>query len=468
MVVTPAKTIRCSIGVGDGRIVALTEKDVIGLDGSCEIIDAEGKMVLPGAIDVHVHLQDIGSDGTPTADDFYSGTKSAAWGGTTCVIDFVSPNPQEGLMAAFERRRREAEQGSIIDFSLHMSLTQEWRDQIDEIDKAIEAGMPSFKLFTVYSGLELKGGELFSVMKLIAAAQGMVMLHAEDSEIYGALSADLVGRGELGAKSHSLSRPDFVEEAAILRAISIAKAVGVPLHVAHVSSRLGVDAIRKYRCRNDGTGRFNLYGETCPHYYSFTEEKYSGLNGGLYIMSPPLRGSSDVLGIWEGLEDGTLDVVSTDHCPFPRANKEKDIPFYDAPNGIGSIGVLLYTVISRGRTQISGGSCHEDKMALANARPLSIHRIVELLSWRPASIFGLGHCKGLIAPGYDADLVVFDPSPEWEFNASDLPGNEDHSVFEGTTFKGRVDLTMSRGEVIQRDGEMSGRAGRGKFIPRFL
>ncbi|HHY37683.1 MAG TPA: amidohydrolase family protein [Clostridia bacterium] len=282
------------------------------------------------------------------------------------------------------------------------------------------------------------------------------MLHAEDPEILQYLTSELREDGKTEVRYHPLSRPDFAEEAAVLRAIALARATGVPLYIAHVSSRAGADAIRKYRGLGRSGGMAHIYGETCPHYFWFTAKRYEDENGRLFVMSPPLRSEDDVTGIWEALGEDALDVVSTDHCPFRLKDKTKDIPFYEAPNGIGSIGLLLYTVYSRGRVEGE------------NLKPLPINRIVELLSSRPARLFGLAHRKGAIMPGYDADLVIFDPTPEWIFRSSYLPGGEDHSVYDGFKLKGRVDLVVSRGEIVARDGEVLARPGRGRFVERFI
>ncbi len=433
-------TFTADIGISGGRIVALAEE----VRGEREL-DARGLVALPGVIDPHVHLEDVAGDGTPTADDFASGTASAAAGGVTTILDFISPAPGQDFLDAFRRRRAEAARGSRIDFGLHCCLPAGGDDPAAAVAALVREGVTSFKAFTVYEGLALDAFELFRAMRATAAQGAVLMLHAETGEIVDGLVREFVARGDVRPLYHAYSRPAFCEEAAVAEALALHRAVGGDLYFVHVSTRAAVDRIAAEKRR---PGR-RVFAETCPQYLLLAEDRLTGPQGERYICSPPLRPRGELELLWASVAAGDVDTVGTDHCPFPAAARSGKPSFAQVPNGLGGLGFSLELMFSHG---------------VATGR-ITIERLVALMCENPARIFGLWPQKGRISPGADADVVLLKPATPHRLSVRDLPGNEDYSVYEGFESTVQVEYTISRGEVVyDRRTGVAGEPGRGWFL----
>ncbi len=443
-IVSGANQFRADICVREGRIAALTSEPGHTAD---KVIDATGLLVLPGAIDAHVHLQIMQQDKYPTADDLTTGTRAAAAGGVTTILDFFSPEDAgQSLWQAYQDRRALADPQVLIDYGLHCVPTSD-SDLAGEIDRMIEAGVTSFKLFQVYGRLALSDAQLYSTLDLVASRGAMATLHAENGQIADSLTDSLRADGRKAAIDHAFSRPAFVEAACIQTAISFTRAVDGNLYIVHLSTHEGSQAIR--RAQEDG---LRVLAETCPQYLVLDESCLDRPDGNLYLCTPPLRPAENQIALWEGIREGVIQVAATDHCCFLRQQKLEAPSFYEAPGGLGSVELLLPILYSEG---------------VAKGR-MRLTRIVQLLCQNPSTIFGLAPRKGFIQPGSDADLVVFNPREEWKVDSTMLHGKDDYSVYEGMTLHGRVETTISRGEVIYHSGEVMGDPGRGNYLPRAL
>jgi dihydropyrimidinase len=440
-VVTPGGVQRCAIGIKGEKIAALALEP---LEGE-EVIDAEGKLVLPGAIDAHVHLE-MPVDGLRSADDFYTGTVAAAFGGVTTLLDFAMQAPGRPERECIAERRAQADPKVVIDYSLHANFTEQSQASLAEIPKIIASGLTSFKLLTAYKrrGLMVEAGFLYAVLREARAHGGLVALHAEDGYIIEYLTERLLAAGKTGWIYHYESRPNFVEAAAIAEAIELAKGLGAPLYIVHLSTREGLELIKQAR-----RAGYPIFAETCPHYLEFTKEKYLDEAGPDYVMSPPLRTEADRAALWEGLAEGSIDVVASEHCPFTQGEKRAARTFAEVPSGVMGLETMLPYLFSEG---------------VGKGR-ISLSRLVELVSLNPARLFGL-EGKGQIALGKDADLVILDPELERPVRAAELHMNTDYNIYEGKVLRGWPVLTISRGKVIMRDGEFLGSPGRGRFIAR--
>ncbi len=438
----PTGVQRCAIGIKGGKIAALSLEP---LEGE-EVLDASGKLVLPGVIDSHVHLEMPVNDGLRSADDFFTGTVAAAFGGVTTLLDFAMQAPGQSELESISARRAAADPKVVIDYSLHANFTDQSPASLAEIPKIIASGITSFKLLTAYRrrGLMVDTGFLYAVLERVSAHGGLVMLHAEDGYINEYLMERLLSEGKTGWIHHYESRPNSVEAAAIASAIEIAKGLGAPLYIVHLSTKEGLELIEQAR-----RAGYPIYAETCPHYLEFTKEEYLGETGPEYIMSPPLRGEADREALWAGLAKGAIDVVASEHCPFTRAQKRSARTFAEVPSGVMGIETMLPYLFSEG---VSKGR-------------LGLTKLIELLSASPARLFGLKG-KGAIALGKDADLVILDPDLERPVRAAELHMNTDYNIYEGKLLRGWPIITISRGEIIMKDGVFLGSMGRGRFISR--
>ena len=439
--ITPGRVFPADVGIVGERVAALGE----ALRGAVEL-DATGCYVLPGGIDPHVHLQMPVGDYV-SSDDFTSGTVAAALGGTTTVLDFVEPEPGEPLPEALEKRRAEAEGRVAVDFGLHMTIPT-WHAAHPKALKAlpdvVTAGVPSFKLYLAYEGFRLDDAQLYRVMKAIAGVGGLPIVHCENGPICETLRAQAVEQGATAPIYHALTRPPRQEAEAISRAVDIAALAGSPVYIVHVSCEEGMARIQTARTRGE-----EVYGETCPQYL-LLNERALGLPGGeRLVCSPPLRTEEDNEALWNGLVLGDLDVLATDHCPFMAHEKAGHTDFTTIPGGLPSIEARLSLAHHFGRQH-----------------GMTLNRWVKVCCANPARIFGLRR-KGQIAPGFDADLVVFDPGREVVLRAGQtLHERVDWSPYEGMHVQGWPRDVFSRGRVIVRDGEFVGQVGWGHFIRR--
>lgn len=429
------------IGISAGKI----EKIGHHLSGRV-FIDASGKIVLPGAVDPHVHLEmPVGL--TTSSDDWESGTIAAACGGTTTIIDFIEPEGNQTLLHALTDRRNQALGRSVIDFGLHMTITNSDENTLDQIPGVVSAGVPSFKVYTTYEGFLLNDQELLDVMETVKNCGGMVMVHAENDAIIKHKQKSFLMEGKLSPRYHPLSRPDIAEAEAIHRVIALAKVAGVKLYIVHISTALGANEISSAI-----SGGHAIIGETCPQYLLLTDDEYerSGFEGAKYVCSPPLRKSADQSALWNALSLGTINTIGTDHCPF-LFNGQKELgidKFTKIPGGMPGIETrlaLLYTFgVAAGR--------------------ITINQWVNLCCTMPAKIFGIYPQKGGLSIGADADVIIFDPEKEVIISNSRLHEHVDYSPYEGMKLRGYPEMTIFHGNVVVRDGEFVGNKGQGKFL----
>lgn len=443
---TACETVHADVGVRDGTIAAIGER----LQGR-EMVDADGLWVLPGAVDPHVHLQ-MPAGATTSSDDWRTGTIAAACGGTTTVIDFVEPEGDESLMEAFEKRQAEAEGQAVIDYGLHMTLTHAADATLAQIPAVVDAGMPSFKTYTTYEGFKLSDREFLRVMDAVREAEGLVMVHAENDAVVSEATAALLDAGEIGPAAHPKSRPMTAEVETIHRMLALAEVTGAHLYIVHVSTARGAQMLAEAR----GCGARHVEGETCPQYLLLTEEAYDqpGFEGAKFVCAPPLRTTGDNAALWNALAADALQTVGTDHCPF----------FYESQKTLG-----------RGDfTQIPGGLPGiEARLALLHTfgvrtRRISVNRWIELCCTAPAQIFGLAPHKGTLAPGSDADIVLFDPAKRVTLSADVLHEHVDYTPYAGLELTGYPIATFVHGKQVMRDGEWLNQNPTGHYLPARL
>jgi dihydropyrimidinase len=413
------------------------------------VIDAAGKYVLPGGIDVHTHL-DMPFGGTMSADDFESGTIAAAHGGTTTIVDFAIQYKGQTLHHAWETWMKKAEGKAAIDYGFHMIIT-ELSDQVElEMDALVREGVTSFKLFMAYPGVfMLDDASIFRALLRTGKNGGSICMHAENGGVIDVLVKRALAEGKTAPKYHALTRPARAEAEATHRAIALAEMADVPIYIVHLSAAEALEMVTEARDRG-----LPAYAETCPQYLFLSYDNYEepGFEGAKYVMSPPLRPKETQARLWRGLAFNDLQVVSTDHCPF--CMKEQKIlgqdDFSKIPNGAPGIETRMSLVYDGG----------------VRAGRISLNRFVELTSTSPAKIFGLFPRKGTIAPGSDADIVVFDPEKQMTLSAKTHHMRVDYNPYEGRTVTGVTDTVISRGRVIIDHGTFTGRAGSGSFLRR--
>ncbi len=412
-------------------------------------IDATGRYVLPGGIDCHTHL-DMPFGGTTSADDFESGTIAAAFGGTTSIVDFAIQYRGQTLREALDAWRQKAEGKAVIDYGFHMIIT-ELTDQVEaEMDTLVGEGVTSFKLFMAYPGVfMLDDASIFRAMLRTGKNGGTICMHAENGGVIDVLVKKALAEGKTAPKYHALTRPTRAEGEATHRAIALAEMADVPVYIVHLSAAEALDMVTEARDRG-----LPAYAETCPQYLFLSYDNYeeAGFEGAKYVMSPPLRPKETQDKLWRGLAFNDLQAISTDHCPF--CMKEQKVlgrdDFSKIPNGAPGIETRMSLVYDGGVRQ----------------GRISLNRWVELTSTSPAKIFGLFPRKGTIAPGSDADIVVFDPERKTRLSAKTLHMKVDYNPYEGREVTGVSETVISRGEVIIDKGAFVGRAGRGSFLKR--
>ncbi len=413
------------------------------------VIDATGKYVLPGGIDVHTHL-DMPFGGTTSADDFESGTIAAAHGGTTTVVDFAIQYKGQTLHHAWETWMKKADGKAAIDYGFHMIIT-ELSDQVEqEMDALVGEGVTSFKLFMAYPGVfMLDDASIFRALLRTGKNGGTICMHAENGGVIDVLVKRALAEGRTAPKYHALTRPARAEAEATHRAIALAEIADVPVYIVHLSAAEALEMVTEARDRG-----LPAYAETCPQYLFLSDDNYEepGFEGAKYVMSPPLRPKETQARLWRGLASDDLQVVSTDHCPFCMKEQKSlgQDDFSKIPNGAPGIETRMSLVYDGG----------------VRAGRISLNRFVELTSTAPAKIFGLFPRKGTIAPGSDADIVVFDPRQEMTLSARTLHMRVDYNPYEGRRVTGVPETVLSRGRVVIDNGRFTGRAGAGSFLRR--
>ena len=442
-IVTAERSYRADVGVRGERIAAIGEN----LSGASEI-DAAGKLVTPGAVDIHVHMQMPLPSGVVSADTFFTGTRAAAFGGTTTIIDFVAPAAGQDMMDALAERRAEADGQVVIDYGLHMTVGPAEMARLSELPAVFEAGCTSFKLYMAY-GFRLDDSQLLEALEAVAGVGGLPVVHAENWDIISTLVARNLAAGRTEPRWHPRSRPALMEGEAAGRVIDLATLVGTPLHIFHVSCAETVERIAAARSRG-----LPVTGETCPQYLLLTDVLYErpGIEGALPVCAPPLRSEADQQRLWQALARDELQLVATDHCPFSSADKALgQHDFSLIPGGVPSIEMRFAAIYSGG------------------VRPgyLSPNRWVDICCTTPARLLNLAQ-KGSITVGNDADLVVFDPNAEVTLSSNWLHENVDWTPYEGLVIQDWPAVTISRGRVLVENGEFKGAAGHGRFLKRAL
>lgn len=448
--VTAADIFTTDIAIRDGRIVALGQ----GLAAGAREIDAAGRHVTPGGVDAHCHFDQPTGDGSIMADDFISGTRSAACGGTTTVIPFACQQKGESLRAAVEDYHRRAGGKALIDYAFHMIVTDPTPEVLEkELPALIAEGLTSFKIYMTYDALRLDDRQMLETLAVARREGAMVMVHAENADCISWLTEKLLAAGHTAPRYHATSRPMLVEREATHRAIAFAELVDVPVLIVHVSGREAVEQIRWAQ----GNG-LRVYGETCPQYLFLSAEDLGcddSFHGAKCICSPPPRDKANQEIIWEGLENGVFQVFSSDHAPFrfegpdgKRAHGE-DVSFDKIANGIPGVETRMALLWSEG-------------VMRGRIEPQTF---VELTATNPAKIYGLYPRKGSIAIGADADLVIWNEGEAFTLDNARLHHNVDYTPYEGMELKAWPALTLSRGEVVWDGVAPLDAAGRGQFLP---
>jgi len=418
------------------------------------VIDATGKYVLPGGIDAHTHME-MPFGGTHSVDTFETGTRAAAWGGTTTIIDFAVQAKGTSLLSTLDRWHTKADGNCAVDYGFHMIVSDVNDTSLKEMESCIDAGVNSFKMFMAYPGVfYATDGEILLAMQQAQRTGGLVMMHAENGIAIDQLVAQAVASGRTAPVEHGLTRPPELEGEATSRAIALAKVTGAPLYIVHLSAAQALEAVAAAR----NTGQ-NVFAETCPQYLYLSIEDLAKPNfeGAKYVASPPLRPREHRASLWRGLRTNDLSVVSTDHCPFC---------FNEGGDGGKQLGRGDFSKIPNGIPGV------EHRMDLLHqgvvAGELSLSRWVEVASTTPARMFGLYPRKGTIQPGSDADIVIYDPTATQVLSVDTHHMNVDYSAYEGMPITGRVRTVLSRGRVIIEDGEYHGSTGHGRFLSRAL
>jgi dihydropyrimidinase len=433
----------------EGEKIAAVEKKIAKAAGVDRVIDAEGYEIFPGGVDPHVHLE-LETPAGISSDDFASGSRAALAGGTTTILDFVTPGRGESLLVALSARKAAARK-SLCDYGLHMSVTAMDGRQAAELAACRRhEGIVSIKTYLAYKeNIGLEDDEFLAVLDLARQLNLLVMVHAESGDMVTYLQKKLLAQGKTAAAYHPLSRPPEVEGDAVGRALLMARLAGVPVYIVHVSSRQGVEAI--VAARQAGQ---TVIGETCPQYLLLDESRYQGgvEDSAAFVMSPPLRAKEHQAALWEALAQGFIQTLATDHCPFTLAEKRKfaTVDFTRIPNGCGGIEFRMSLLYSFG--VISG--------------KIPLTKFVDLVATRPAKIFGLYPRKGAIRIGSDADLVVWDPQSKSTITAAGQWQRCDHTVYQGLELQGAPQLVFSRGQAVFENDRIQAAPGRGIYLAR--
>jgi dihydropyrimidinase len=448
-VVTAEGALEADVVIEGEKIAAVLARGAATIGSAYDTIDATGKYVIPGGIDAHTHME-MPFGGAFSVDTFETGTKAAAHGGTTTIIDFAVQAKGTSLHATLDKWHDKADGNCAVDYGFHMIVSDVNDGTLKEMESCIAAGVTSFKMFMAYPGVfYATDGEILLAMQQARRTGATIMMHAENGIAIDQLVAQALAAGRTDPVEHGLTRPPELEGEATSRAITLAKVAGCPLYIVHLSAAQALAAVAAARDAGQ-----NVFAETCPQYLYLTLDDLArpGFEGAKFVASPPLRTAEHGKALWRGLRTNDLAVVSTDHCPF--CLKEKELgrgDFSKIPNGIPGVEHRM-DLLHQG--VVSG--------------EITLPRWVETCSTTPARMFGLYPRKGVIAPGADADIVIYDPVARQTLSAATHHMNVDYSAYEGMEITGKVDVTISRGQVVVADGEFKGSAGHGSFLSRGL
>ena len=449
-VATSGGVVDCDVGICDGRIAWLA--DEIAGDGA-EVIDARSRLVLPGGIDSHCHIAQVSAAGIETTDDFLSGTRSAAAGGTTCIMPFAAQHRGESLRHTVEAYHARAEGNAIIDYGFHLIISDPTKNVLgQELPALIEEGYTSFKIYMTYDILKLDDRQILDVLATARRGGAMVMVHAENHDVIGWLTDKLLEAGKRAPKYHAVAHSEIAEREATHRAIALSETVGLPILIVHVSSREAISEIARAQARG-----LPIYGETCPQYLFLTADDLDrpGFEGAKFMCSPPPRDAANQEHVWGGLEAGILTVFSSDHAsyrysgPDGKAARGTDSPFHKVANGVPGLEMRLPLLFSEG--VLSGR--------------LDLEKFVDLTATRAARLYGLYPRKGTIAVGSDADIAIWDPQLERVVSQEMMHDAMDYTPYEGRHVTGWPVLVLSRGETVWDGDDVTGAPGRGRFLP---
>jgi dihydropyrimidinase len=448
LVITASDETAVDVLVEDEKVVALLDPALSESFTADTVIDATGKYVIPGGVDAHTHME-LPFGGTFASDTFETGTRAAAWGGTTTIVDFAVQSMGKSLREGLDAWHAKADGKCAIDYAFHMIMADVNDGSLKEMESLVGEGITSFKLFMAYPGVFYSDdGKILRAFQKGAETGGLIMMHAENGIAIDVLVAQALARGQTDPKYHGVVRHALLEAEATHRAIRLAQVAGAPIYIVHLSATEALAEVT--RARDEG---YNAFAETCPQYLFLSVDDLArpGFEGAKYVCSTPLRPVEHQAALWRGLRTDDLSVVSTDHCPFCfKDQKELGIgDFSKIPNGLPGV---------------------ETRMDLLHQAVLDGHigrkRWIEIACATPARMFGLYPRKGTIAPGADADIVVYDPNAQQVLSAETHHMNVDYSCYEGRTVTGKAETVLSRGRVVVDKGEYLGSAGHGRFVRR--
>ncbi|MDH4325371.1 MAG: dihydropyrimidinase [Betaproteobacteria bacterium] len=446
-VATAGKTLDCDVGIRGGRIAELGQ----GLKGE-RTIDARGKLVLPGGVDSHCHVEQVSSFGIMCADDFYSATVSAAYGGTTTIVPFCAQHRGDSLAAVLADYHQRAKAKAVIDYGFHLIIANPDAQTLGtDLPAAIQTGIRSFKIFMTYERMRLMDEQILDVMATARRDGALVMVHAENHGMISWLAGRMVKQGNTLPRYHAICHTRGSEAEAIRRIVALAELVDCPILIVHVSTPEGIEAIRQARARG-----LKVYGETCPQYLFLTAKDIDiGLAGAAFCCSPPPRDEAAQAACWQGLKDGALQVYSSDHAPYAMDAKGK-LPkgeattFKEMANGVPGLELRLPLLFTFG----------------VQAGRITLQEFVQLTATRHAEIYGLAPRKGAIAVGADADLAIWDPEKKVRITKALVHDRTGYTPYEGRELRGWPVTVLSRGEVIVDEGKLNAERGRGRFLAR--
>ncbi|HEY9285218.1 MAG TPA: dihydropyrimidinase [Pyrinomonadaceae bacterium] len=444
-VVTAVDDYRADVLIEGERVSTIGARLDVEAD---RVIDAAGKLVIPGGIDPHTHME-LPFGGTQSSDDFRTGTIAAAHGGTTTIIDFAVQYKGQALREGLDTWHAKAEGKCAVDYGFHLIVTDLEDERVPELHRCMDEGVTSFKMFMAYPGVFLvDDATIFRGMSAAGERGGLICMHAENGVVINEIIKRALAAGRTAPKYHALTRPTRAEAEGVHRAIAIAEMAESPVYIVHLSCADALEQVREARDRG-----LPAFAETCPQYLFLSVEDYGeGFEGAKYVMTPPLRERWNQDELWKGLRTDDLQVISTDHCPFCM-KEQKELgrdDFSKIPNGAPGVEHRMSLVYDGGVVR----------------NRVSLNRFVELTSTAAAKMFGLFPRKGTVAVGSDADIVIFDPEKEQTISAKTHHMNVDYSAYEGRTLRGAVETVLSRGQIVVEGGEFKGRAGAGQFLKR--